>query len=365
MLRIFALEPAAGVGVHFHCRWSSPDPSTGGVLIHQVLAKKFWIDTSWPQWSSHFACEYACAVPMHFRLNAVQLVSTDLHHTLNISVEYALNVERRKDVAVCIKPHTGPMKPGRLVEWFEMLQLVGVHDVIVYNTDLTGPARYALQYYEERGVAHVVPFPYLLAVLQKLERLNPKMTGEQRYAVYQQTYLVAMHDCLYRFRTAYRYLLFIDSDETITPAAEEDDMSAVLTRAETLFPKAAGFLFLTAWHWEEAGRTDNNSDLYMQKYSAATTPIDNQPKSAVATDRAISINFHEVLDVPNTEMTSETLDWKTFAYIHHFRGKCSSKFQPQVCEEMLADSKPNKAISRYKQKVEQRARKVLDYLQLT
>ena len=382
VVRIFALEEDGGVGVDFNCRWFSTTDSKGEHVINEVPAKKFWVDTSWPHWSTHFACEYACTVSAPFREETIQLTSQDLKYSFKVEVEYVQESGTRKNLAVCLKPQTNSQVARRLVEWFEMLQAVGIGSVIAYTTDVTGSSRYVFQYYEEKGLLTAVPFPYLWTVILRLEQRFPKMSGEARYALYQQIYLIAMHDCLHRFSKEYKFILFLDTDEVITPSDPEEDMESVVVRAEKEFPQAAGFLFFTSWHWEESGSVKsgsvkygsvksgsvksgvNEEYLYMQRFAKGTTPSDKGPRSAVSTSRAITINFHEVLDVPNTKFTSETMAWKDFAYVHHYRGKCRDLYQAQVCESMLNSAKVDKTITRLKDDVQTSVEYVLDQLQL-
>jgi hypothetical protein len=367
VIRIFALEEEGGVDVDFTCRWwsGSGPGSSGKDVLHQVPAKRFWIDTSWPHWSSHFACEYACTVPDSFHEPTIQLTSDDQTFSFKVEIEYVPEASSRKKLAVCLKPQTNSQLPKRLVEWFEMLQAVGINDVIGYTTDVTGSGRYVFQYYEEQGVLTTVPFPYLITVLLRLEQRFPKMSGGDRFALYQQVYLIAMHDCLYRFRKAFDYILFLDIDEMITPSDAAETVQDVLDRALDQFPFAAGFLFLTSWHWEDFGAVESEDYLYMQTFSKGTVPMDKGSRSIISTYRAITVNFQEVLDVPKSEFTSEVMAWKDYAYIHHFRGKCQDMFREEICNGMLPEGeKGDKTITRLKDDVEDSVRYVLEQLQL-
>ena len=194
-----------------------------------------------------------------------------------------------------------------------------------------------------------------------------------------QVYLVAMHDCLYRFRKTYEHMLFIDVDEVILPTRDESLVTAI-DRARTLYPQAAGLLFLTAWHFEDYYRAHNSSSssssssssgdkmasyLYMQKYKKATNPIDNQPKCVVVTDYVITINFHSVLDVFSKMYGNQRVSPEDIGYLHHFRGLCGAKFEKKICMELNSTVRIDPVVPRYEAALRTSVGKVLEQLQVS
>lgn len=180
---------------------------------------------------------------------------------------------------------------------------------------------------------------------------------------------MAMHDCLYRFRKIYEHMSFIDIDEVILPTRDESLVTAI-QRARALHPRAAGLLFLTAWHFEDYYRAHNNSDqmasyLYMQKYRKATNPIDNQPKCVVVTDYVITINFHSVLDVFSREYGNQRVSPDEIGYLHHFRGLCNAKFEKKICTELSSTVHIDPVIPRYEAALRTSVGKVLEQLQVS
>ena len=179
---------------------------------------------------------------------------------------------------------------------------------------------------------------------------------------------MAMHDCLYRFRSTYEHMSFIDIDEVILPRRDESLVTAV-QRARTLYPSAAGLLFLTAWHFEDYYSDANHSDqtvlyLYMQKYRRATIPIDNQPKCVIVTDRVITINFHSVINVFKGGYGNHVVSQDDIGYLHHFRGQCSVKFEKKTCDEFRSKVRVDPVIPRYEAALRTSVAKVLDFLQV-
>lgn len=359
------MEQKGGMSVDFKCKFIEEE--NGRRVVTDVPAKRYWIDTSWPNWSPYFASEYNCVVPgefLDFEETILESVNGKSQIKVPIERPSKFNSAARQKLAVCIKPLTGYQGTYKLVEWIETLKAAGYSHIIVYQSDVTGPGRHILEYYQQKGVVSVINFPYLLSVIQKVEHAN--RTSQERFAMYQQLYLIAMHDCLYRFSTLYEYLAFHDLDEIILPIRNEM-ISSMLDRAIQLNPNAAAFTFQTAWHWEEAGRiSDRDLDrLYMQQYAKSTNASDGKhPKSIVSTDRSITVNFNEVLDVPKKSFRSISLPSSDYGLVHHFRGRCDSRFAQDTCKTMFKTVKLDNAITRYKTQVKLNLDEVVTHMQM-
>ena len=362
-LRMFGLQRKDKINVDFKCSWTTVEK--GVEIATEVKAKRILVDSSWPTWAPHFAVDFDCKLPHGIKPTVAMLVSADGKHNFKMPVAHTNVQPERGTLGICVKPITGHFSVSRIVEWVELIRLAGVNKIILYNSDIFGTARYVLDYYEKIDVATVVTWPFLLAVLQSVD--NQKISPEERYGIYQQTYLLAMHDCLYRFRGKYENLLFIDLDEVLLPTKHRNliDMTKAM-RAQ--FKMGAGFLFNTAWHFEEHGEIKNESVpdyLYMQRYARATLPCDVQPKSIVSSDRAISLNFHSILDVPRHEYSNEVMSSEDFAYLHHYRGRCDEKFEEWRCKEFLSKLRLDPVMVRYKKDMEVKVKRVLNYINIS
>ena len=143
------------------------------------------MDTSWPNWSPHFANNFDCPIPAADSPSHVLLSRVEDGASVTVPVELTPVRTPRRRLAVCVKPVTGGhFRVDRLVEWLEMQRQAGVERVIIYNTDLAGAARFVLGYYERNGLVQVVDYPYLTAILQKVNA--PGYSPEKFYAIYQQ-----------------------------------------------------------------------------------------------------------------------------------------------------------------------------------
>lgn len=368
LIRIFGLEKKNTVSGHFRCSWTT---LRDGVTVQaHAPARKYMVDTSWPDWSPYFANNFDCPIRADDSPSHVCLSRQEDGASITVPVELTPVRTPRRRLSVCVKPVTGGhFRVDRFVEWLEMQRQAGVERVIIYNTDLAGAARFVLGYYERNGLVQVVDYPYLTAILQKVNA--PGYSPEKFYAIYQQVYLVAMHDCLYRFRKVYEHMAFIDIDEVILPTRDESLVTAI-QRARTLYPYAAGLLFLTAWHFEDYYNTHSSSSggktasyLYMQKYKKATNPIDNQPKCVFVTDYVVKLNFHSVVDVFSKAYGNYKVSPVDIGYLHHFRGLCDAKFEKNMCKELNSTVHTDPVIPRYEAALRASVGKVLEQLQVS
>ena len=100
------------------------------------------------------------------------------------------------------------MSSSKILEWLETMRAAGHEDIIFYDSDASGPGRHIMHFYESLGFAQIVRFPYLTSAVQLIDHYDKNVTAHRRYAIYQQVYLIAMHDCLYRVAHLYKYVLF-------------------------------------------------------------------------------------------------------------------------------------------------------------
>ena len=331
--------------------------------VGRTVAKRYFIDQTWPWWGNHYGVMIDCSFPKLTKVDSVSLISNNSRYRYDLILEDTTRVSKPEEFAVCVKPAYGNMQVSRLVEWFETFRLVGVTRFIIYDTDMQGPSRYVLDYYEGQGLLKVIKFPFSSAIRHNVKQLHPEITPGKIGALDQQSFLVAMQDCLYRFHNSFTHLLFVDLDEILLPS-NNVKLPDLLKRLDSQYLSAAGYMFLTSWHFVEHGEVAEAPDfLYMQKHAIGTKPILNQPKSVIRTDRAVSVNFHSVLDVPEAGYSNEKMsNWHQTAYVLHFRGKCLHKFEEPTCKEMLNDTYSDLNLQGYRHTVMYNVKKILDFL---
>ncbi|KAK2159917.1 hypothetical protein LSH36_143g01025 [Paralvinella palmiformis] len=369
IIRIFGVQHRDINITDFRCR-VLPSANRSESRVTWLSGTKWeFIDKTWPMWSPYFAIHIECPVVIEGTSTPTQVLlscGADRNDTVTLPVEVAIQVQHQRSLAIIVKPITGQFYVARLVEWIELQRLIGIDSLILYNTDICGASRYVLDYYQNVGLVHTVTFPYLTSVLEKVEQ-EEEISPQDRYAVYQQVYLVALQGALYRFRKAFKYLAVIDLDEVILPTRQEA-LHVVIERLARDHQDGAGFTFSTAWHFEDA-KSVTNLDvppyLYMQLFAKASKPNQIQPKSVLVTSRTRTLNFHVVMTSLNSgDVTEVKVDWRNYGYVHHYRGRCESKFVPETCQSIVKNSSLDTVMTRYLSDIRGRVYSVLDHLQL-
>ncbi|CAG6008499.1 unnamed protein product [Menidia menidia] len=102
-----------------------------------------------------------------------------------------------------------------LVQSLEMLQLLGVDRVVVYNSSCSPQTQKVLEYYTKKGLMEVIPWTvsdHLNVSHGWMPSLDP---GDLHYF----GQIAALNDCLYRYMYRSKYTSLHDVDELILPQA--------------------------------------------------------------------------------------------------------------------------------------------------
>ena len=266
-IRIFGVEKVGEVAKDgWLCRWTVLQ---GGVsLTKEVKAKKYLVFPSSPAEALYVAVNFDCHLPgrLLYQLDRMELVSTSIRskdsltkgistgpslggdRSVEVPLERTLVSSPRKGLAVCVIPTKDSTTATRLVEWIELQQVTGINHFLVYDTGLRGSVRLVLEYYQSLGIVTVISFPFLMALLN----LIGDTAEDARAAIHSQVHLLARADALYRFHGTYAYLQMTDVDQVFLPSKEEDNWAEMVRDMHTIYPKAAGFVFPSAYHFVEA-----------------------------------------------------------------------------------------------------------------
>lgn len=142
--------------------------------------------------------------------------STPAKVTNNLPVYNQLPAVKEK-FAVCVKGLDFPNEDVsvRLVEWIELLNLLGAGKIFFYNLDVHENISKVLHYYQKRGMVELSPLtlPGDQPNLPEYQHLylKSKLTAKR------QNELIPYNDCLYRNLNSYQYLALLDIDEIIMP----------------------------------------------------------------------------------------------------------------------------------------------------
>ena len=161
----------------------------------------------------------SCKVPKEHKKDppiAVSLVDAQCNTPTNILKIYDNRLDEKRDFGVCVKGldfHGDISK--RLVEWIELLRLLGTSKIFIYQFHVHDNTKRVLEYYEGQGLVEVTPLtlpgslpnvPYLQHSFLRANPLSRKINE-----------IVPYNDCLYKHMYEYKYIVLLDLDEVIVP----------------------------------------------------------------------------------------------------------------------------------------------------
>jgi len=160
---------------------------------------------------------YECALesnvtdrPIAVAISTLDDVFYERRHTDCMPVVVAEKPANKKDFLVCGPVAYGSLDPYRLIEWFEMLKILGVDHVVVYDIGVFATARRVFEHYVREGF-----LDFRKTVLfDSHEPYHHKLHCSP-----------TINDCLYRNMHAYNYIVVIDFDEMIVPIGQEPRMT--------------------------------------------------------------------------------------------------------------------------------------------
>lgn len=123
----------------------------------------------------------------------------------------------------------------RMVEWIELLGLLGAEKIFFYELQVHANISKVLKYYQERGKVDVTPLT--------LPGGQPNLPGFQHMYLSKkinhkrQNELIPYNDCLYRNLYSYEYIALLDIDEVIMPVKSSswrELMDTVLVKARQI-----------------------------------------------------------------------------------------------------------------------------------
>lgn len=164
----------------------------------------------------------SCQIPKGFRdkiPESVSLVEKPCDtSTTNLRIIYNRPPDGKKDdFAVCVKglDFLHEDLSVRLVEWLELLFLLGADKVYLYDLEIHPNISKVLKYYEDIGKIEVTPItlpgeqPNLPGLIHMY--LTKKLTNKR------QNELIPYNDCLYKNMYRYKFIALLDTDEVIMP----------------------------------------------------------------------------------------------------------------------------------------------------
>ncbi|EFN64497.1 hypothetical protein EAG_01835 [Camponotus floridanus] len=128
--------------------------------------------------------------------------------------------ERKKGFAVCVKglDFLHEDLSVRLVEWIELISLLGADKIYFYELQVHPNVTKVLQHYQRLDMVHVTPLtlPGGQPNVPAFQHMYlTKKTNHKR-----QNELIPYNDCLYKHMYEYEYIALLDVDEVIMPVKD-------------------------------------------------------------------------------------------------------------------------------------------------
>lgn len=304
--------------------------------------------------------------------------------------------------AVCVKGLDFPHEDVsvRLIEWIELLNLLGAGKIFLYNLDVHENISKVLNYYQKRGIVELSPLtlPGDQPNLPEYQHLYLK----SRLTSKRQNELIPYNDCLYRNLNSYQYLALLDIDEIIMPMkwnhfnwydlmeeVEQRSMSeqnysraSYNVRNVYFFDDLAGPMGTTSSSSPESSVSDEGSSsssgnkddnlergiphyLHMMQHvyrSKNYTKPGQYVKCFHNTERVVSLHNHFPMNCFG-QCTTYSIPVE-LAHLQHYRKDCVGPLKQSCKNDYRAFTTRDTTIWRYKQQMIKRTTRVLTHLGL-
>lgn len=162
----------------------------------------------------------ACPIPEKHKTKIPQSVSLVEKEcdTASNNLRVIYNpVKERKDFAVCVKglDFLHDDLSVRLIEWIELLNILGADKIHFYVLQIHPNISKVLDYYEKEG--KVTATPINLAAGQPNAPALQHLYLSKKENNKRQNELIPYNDCFYKHMYEYKYIALLDIDEVIMP----------------------------------------------------------------------------------------------------------------------------------------------------
>ncbi|XP_069172171.1 uncharacterized protein [Procambarus clarkii] len=276
---------------------------------------------------------------------------------------------QKKNFAVCVKGLDFYIdKTVRIVEWLELLFLLGADKVFLYNMGLQPSINKVLKYYERLGLVDVKKLSLPGEQPNERNLLHKYLKNKGLHK--RQNEVIPYNDCFYRNMNHYKYIVLLDTDEVIVPKTASDWRSLLdqvvaevkEARNRTLVSYCArNAYFLDSMQEAHGYFHDIPSYMHLMQhvYRAAnySKPGYNM-KCFHDTQKVLTLHNHYPFSCLDH---CKTLDMPTeYAHLQHSRKYCVDD-QRKICPSLLNDTVLDNTIWRYKEPLIKKTFDVLRY----
>ncbi|XP_046963761.1 uncharacterized protein LOC124532751 isoform X1 [Vanessa cardui] len=364
-VRVLAVHDRIKPTMTTHCQlWF--EEREAPVVVRNLEYKYVW-NSKWGNYRDGVLQPYllACVLPAEVRHLVPASVSIVVdpcdRATNNLRVHYDRPRPplAQKEFAVCVKglDFLHEDLSVRLVEWIEVIRLMGADKIFFYELQVHPNITKVLNYYNELGVTEVTPIT--------LPGGQPNLPGLQHMYLKKKTThkrqmeLIPYNDCLYRHMYQYRWLALLDIDEVIVPL-EDGDWSSLMKRVLPLSQPAPGKPARSSYHasnlyyldslrhehgWEEGVPRYLHMLQHVYRTRNFTKP-GQYVKAFHETERVLALHNHFPLACLGGACSSYALETR-HARLQHYRADCVTALS-KSCAELRAQPVRDAALWRWR-----------------
>lgn len=344
-------------------------------IVESLEYKYIW----YPKWGNYKQGIYqpyviACKVPQsHWTKGPPASVSMvekpcDVASN-NLRVIYNKPVQK-KEFAVCVKglDFLHEDLSVRLVEWIELITLLGADKIFFYQLQVHPNVTKILDYYQRLGKVHVTPLtlPGGQPNVPAFQHMYlTKKTNHKR-----QNELIPYNDCLYKHMYEYEYIALLDVDEVIMPVKDATWQELMKNR---VLPKAfkirnetrASYNVRNVYFLDDLLHSHGYFDdipryMHMLQHvyrSRNFTKPNQYIKCFHNPERVVTLHNHFPLACLGAGCTSYPIETED-AQLQHYRADCVKSLK-KTCVEYRENSVLDTTIWRYKDQLVERVTETL------
>ncbi|XP_071439396.1 uncharacterized protein [Hetaerina americana] len=343
----------------------------------KVLEYKYIWYRKWGNYKQGIFQPYliACQIPSKYHKQvpaSVSLVEKPCDTATNNLRVIFNNPGKKKGFAVCVKglDFLHEDLSVRLVEWIELLGILGAEKVFLYELQVHPNISKVLRHYEERGKVEVTPLT--------LPGGQPNVPGFQHmYLVKKvnhkrQNELIPYNDCLYKNLYTYEYIALLDVDEVIMPVKTmswRELMDEVLPKALAIRNETRAsynvrnVYFLDDLIHAHGWFKDTPKYMHMLQHVYRSKNFTNPGQYVKCfhnPERALTLHNHFPLACLGSGCTSYPIN-TTDAQLQHYRADCVRTLK-KSCVEYRKNSVMDTTIWKFKEKLIARTTETLKKL---
>lgn len=289
--------------------------------------------------------------------------------TNNIKIDYN-PPNPRKEFAVCVKGLDFPYKDisVRLVEWIELLLILGAEKIYFYNLQVHPGVEKTLKYLQNQEKIDFLPFN--LPGHYPNHPLLRHLFLKQKIVRKRQIEVLTYNDCFYKHMNEYKYVVLLDTDEVIMPQKGKwKDLLEILENNDLLDTKknsisscfySRNTYFLDTFISNKTQSNEIPEYMHILRHIYRTQNF-TKPKFFVKsfhnTENVLTLHNHFPLHCLNGACRSTEIPIH-LGYLHHYREDCVSELKA-TCENLKKNTIRDDGVWRFKEELIKNVEKTL------